>query len=488
MQISSLQHSSSMWIDNAPLSCQTDLTNAPSRVKKSNCNATLLKICRIALAVLIVIGTLGMVLLCKRGWKFLKEDVLKETNAIKQIFHKEEEPALSGVATASTQQQDPAIKLSSSEKNKLDETVIKQDIESILQHHPLWRADMTEWQSIKLEDQLWILNIFDLHLFLSLKTETLKGISPLADILAQDQTLPLSLAKVNKALLARQEIEVFLKSVTDVNCNIMGPARCPKAISLLENLTHLSFMGTQLTDPLDVSKNRNLEEIKLMKNGLKTAPDLTNNTKLKKVLIWANPIKVPPDLRQNPELIELNLSTNLLELPPDISCNTKLTSLCLRNNRLTAHPVTSGNPLLEILDLSSNQLTSLSDLSANINLKELAAWDNQLESIPNLSKNAFLQEIALGSNNITRLPDISNLHKLTKLHLYKNKIDVFPDISKNFELKEVVLSNNTILEVPDLGYLKKLKKLSLEKNPLSSNAKAKLVALEKACPTLYIEQ
>lgn len=526
MQVS-LLNSSNKPFDNTS---QSKLYDAHARIKKNPCcpNAILLNICRIAIAIFMVLATLGLILCFEKSWKILKADVLqlKKSDSSKPILYKSvqtisivalPESLPPSLAPSSIPIPPPApASLKIPPAGNPDEASIKQDMESILKYNPSWRAEMKDWQTISLQDQLWILNIFELHRFLTFSDAFPHGVFPLNKICLEDQTPNFSLKKVNKFLQERLAIEVFLESITLVNCyhpsyHARTPLmRCPKAISLLKNLIHLELSGNELTVapdisrniqlkklllnnnkivvPPDLKKNIQLEEIDLTTNPLKTAPDVTKNSKLKKLILAGNQISDAPDLRQNPELIHLEISNNKLRLPPDICQNTQLIKLNLSQNSLTVAPVTSSNPLLQKLNLSGNELPALPDLSANTCLQELHAYANKLESVPDMSKNVMLKELWFHTNLISKMPDLSRLSHLKRLLLQENELEEFPNVSQNFELEDLYLASNHLTEVIDLSNLKKLRLLLVDENPLSANAKAKLIALKQACPKLHIQQ
>lgn len=200
--------------------------------------------------------------------------------------------------------------------------------DEILNENPDWQIAVKEWKGISLEDQIWVLQLFELRK-LGLEVPFLNSLMSSAnkgDIVDR--------SNIERILSRKIKIEAGLASILDLNLQQKKLRSCPDAICLLPNL----------------------KSVALYRNALTTPPDLSKCTALKILSLQGNQLTTPPDLSKNTALLMLSIDQNQLTTPPDLSKNSALTDLNLADNNLTTLPNLSANAALEVVDLTGNPL------------------------------------------------------------------------------------------------------------------------------------
>lgn len=276
----------------------------------------------------------------------------------------------------------------------------QQKKEEILADNPTWVPIVNTWQSIELEDQVWLLRVFELR--------KLNICIPFIEKESNNQEI-VGIALAKTILQRRKIVDGVLEKIRDISYDSGHNYRkIPDAICLLVNLTWIQLKGGVLTACPDLSQNKKLETLILSDNRIAEAPNLDANVKLKRFEMRNNHLKAAPCFDKNVELVELDLTNNEIASVPDFSQNKKLKQVSLKKNKISG-----------VVDFSHNAQVNTIDLS-----------ENPLSAEPNLKDTLKLIELRLSSCNLTSLPDLSGHSNLRSLAVNDNPLPIVGELSK----------------------------------------------------------
>lgn len=229
--------------------------------------------------------------------------------------------------------------------------------EEILNDNPTWIPIVNTWKNISLEDQIWILQLFELRKLGVVLNSLNNDLPPSFNTgnIIDDSNICIVLSN-------RKKIEMDLNTIIDLDVSKKALKKCPDAIRLLPRLKNLTLSSNLLITPPDLSNNPALISLKLDYNQLTEPPDVSKNSALERIFLFHNQLTRPPDVTKNPALTSLNIANNLLTKSPDVSHNPALVCFILRGNKLTELPDISKNPELHTFHITPNPLTHQSKL------------------------------------------------------------------------------------------------------------------------------
>lgn len=261
--------------------------------------------------------------------------------------------------------------------------------DEILQDNPGWINSVETWKGIPLEDQVWLLRVFELR-----KMEFLS----IPSIPSNNEIVGCSEAV--KLLLNRLSIKKDLEAITRLEPKRRWMGKFPDVLCLLINLKYLNLSQQDLT----------------------VCPDLSQNTLLELLSIRGNQLVHPPNLDANVKLKHLDIAENKLTTAPRLEKNVNLEILILFKNEVKVPPNLSKNISLKEIHLGHNKISGCVDLSNNINLLRIDLSDNPLSVPPNLTGTSKLQGLSLISCGLTKMPDLSQHRYLRGIQITENPL------------------------------------------------------------------
>lgn len=342
-----------------------------------------------------------------------------------------------------------------------EETELNIVKEKILLRNPGWDLIAKQWQDLSVEEEVWILRLFELRQmkdYLDTMKPVLSSVNTLLG--TTDPSVLIQSNQVKELISQKVKFDNAFDLIDRLLvCSIHQDVDC---LCLLKNLTDLNLAKCQLKACPDISKNLKLKKLDLSENQLSIPPDLSKNHELEILYLNSNELITPPDLTQNLKLKYLTISYNKLTKAPDLTKNRNLQKIRLNNNCLPSAPDLSQNTLLTDLFLHDNLITTNIDLSFNEHLKHANLARNQLTSLPKLHRN--IHTLFLSGNKLTGQLDLRTLTNLTDLQISENELTSVP-----------------LFADPPPGQLR------IQRNPMTSGAIAELKVLKQTHYSWTIE-
>jgi len=273
----------------------------------------------------------------------------------------------------------------------------------------------------------------------------------------------------------------------------------PSEVSLLKNVTRLSFAYDWLSDMSPLYGLNQLKYLNLAWNSFTDISFLNNYPSLNYLDLWYNSSvtdfsiiynkttltnlllpnnnlnSIPTQLSNLTGLLELNLSGNPLStIPPETFWLTNLKILNLRNTSISTVPANIWLlTKLEVLRLEINTISSLPVEIWNLtSLLHLFIDHNNLSSLPAQITNATnLIELSINNNSFTSIPsEVYSFTNLQSLLLWQQSWGslswwLSPQIWNLLDLNTLWVTNSSLTTLPtELWNLTKLNVLNLGNN------------------------
>lgn len=237
----------------------------------------------------------------------------------------------------------------------------------------------------------------------------------------------------------------------------------------MDMITELSFNKCKISDLSPLNQNfTNLKHLSLAYNTISDLSGLENLERLAYLTLSYNQISDLTPLSTDKELYSVYLNNNTIT---DISPlkGAKLRLLNLEENQVEKVAPLAESTDLDTLFLKNNKVDDLSGLETCIHLKRLSVAGNQITDISPLQYTTLIKSLSLNDNQITDISPLKNTAgTLEQLYFDHNNVEDISVLSGASALEYVSFDGNKVSDISALAKKPELNGISAEQNAIVS--------------------